>query len=254
MRLVRFRSGGRDGFGVHRGEFIQPISWEPFEEVADDLEEIETGAARLLAPVVPTKIVGVGLNYTDHAGELGMEIPGEPILFLKAADTLLPPGGSVIYPSQSERVDYEAELAVVIGERTRSVEPEEALDHVLGYTCGLDITARDLQVADGQWTRAKCFDTFCPLGPWVETELDPGGLAIELRLNGEVRQSSSTSRMIFDVPFLVSFISSVMTLNPGDVIMTGTPPGVGEVSPGDEIEVSIEGIGTLGCSVSAPGE
>jgi len=254
VRLVRFRSGDRDGFGIHHGDFIQPISWEPFDDVSGDLEKIDAGSARLLAPVLPTKIVGVGLNYTDHAAELGMETPDEPILFLKPAETLLGPGGTVVYPSQSERIDYEAELAVVIGERTRSVEPRDALDHVLGYTCGLDITARDLQVTDGQWTRAKSFDTFCPLGPWVQTELDPGGLAIELRLNGEVRQSSNTSRMIFDVPFLVSFISSVMTLNPGDVIMTGTPPGVGEISPGDDIEVSIEGIGTLGCSVGIPGE
>jgi len=254
VRLVRFRSGNRDGFGIYHGDFIKPISWEPFDDVAGDLENIDAGSARLLAPVVPTKIVGVGLNYTDHARELGMEIPGEPILFLKPADTLLGPGGSVVYPSQSERVDYEAELAVVIGERTRSVEPGEALDHVLGYTCGLDITARDLQVTDGQWTRAKSFDTFCPLGPWVQTELETGCLDIELRLNGETRQSSDTSKMIFDVPFLVSFISSVMTLNPGDVIMTGTPPGVGEVSPGDQIEVSIEGIGTLACSVGGPGE
>lgn len=254
MRLVRFRSGDRDGFGIHYGDFIQPISWEPFDDVAGDLEKIDPGSARLLAPVLPTKIVGVGLNYTDHAGELGMEIPGEPVLFLKPADTLLGPGGTVVCPSQSERVDYEAELAVVIGERTRSVEPGDALDHVLGYTCGLDITARDLQVTDGQWTRAKSFDTFCPLGPWVQTELEPGCLDIELRLNGETRQSSDTSKMIFDVPFLVSFISSVMTLNPGDVIMTGTPPGVGEISPGDEIEVSIDGIGTLACSVGGPGE
>ena len=254
MRLVRFRSGDRDGFGIHHGEFIQPISWEPFEDLAGDLEGIDAGSARLLAPVMPTKIVGVGLNYTDHAAELGMETPDEPVLFLKPADTLLGLGGTVVYPSRSERVDYEAELAVVIGERTRSVEPEDALDHVLGYTCGLDITARDLQVTDGQWTRAKSFDTFCPLGPWVQTELEPGCLDIELRLNGEIRQSSDTSKMIFDVPFLISFISSVMTLNPGDVIMTGTPPGVGAVSPGDQIEVSIEGIGTLACSVGGPGE
>lgn len=254
MRLIRFESEGRYGYGVHQGELIQPISFEPLDDVSGDLEKVETAAVRLLAPVIPTKIVAVGLNYTDHAEELGMEIPDEPILFLKAADTLLGPGGSVVYPPQSKRVDYEAELAVVIRERTRSVELGEAAERILGYTCGLDITARDLQVVDGQWTRAKNFDTFCPLGPWVETEVEPGNLAVELRLNGEVRQSSSTSKMIFDVPFLVSFISSIMTLNPGDVILTGTPPGVGEVSPGDEIEVSIESIGTLGCSVVAPGD
>jgi 2-keto-4-pentenoate hydratase/2-oxohepta-3-ene-1,7-dioic acid hydratase in catechol pathway len=253
VRLVRFESEGRHGYGVHQGDLIQPISFEPFDDVSGDLEKMDSRAVRLLAPVLPSKIVAVGLNYTDHARELGMETPDEPVLFLKAADTLLGPGGSVVYPPQSKRVDYEAELAVVMGERTRFVDPGEAADHVLGYTCGLDITARDLQVIDGQWTRAKNFDTFCPLGPWVETGVDPGELAIELRQNGELRQSSSTSNMIFDVPFLVSFISSVMTLNPGDVILTGTPQGVGEVSPGDELEVSIEGIGTLGCSVAPPG-
>jgi len=249
MRLVRFLEDGSCGYGLMQEDGIHPISWEPFDYIVDTVEIVALNLVELLAPVVPTKIVAVGLNYVDHAQELNLEIPNEPLLFLKAPNTVLEPGGEVVYPPQSQRVDYEAELAVVIGTEARSVPAEEALSYVLGYTCGLDITARDLQVADGQWTRAKNFDTFCPLGPWVETELDPGDLEITLRLNDEVRQSSRTSRLIFDVPYLVSFISGVMTLNPGDVIMTGTPSGVGEVKPGDTVKMDIEGIGTLTCTI-----
>lgn len=250
MRLARYLCDGRIGFGICQEGRIKTLSWEPFEDIAVDSGEIDLSGVELLAPVVPSKIVAVGLNYSDHARELGMEVGGEPILFLKAPSTVLPPGGTVIYPRQSSRVDYEAEMAVVIGIEAKSVPVARAAEYVLGYTCGLDMTARDLQVADGQWSRAKNFDTFCPLGPWVETGLDPADLSIELRQNGDVRQSSSTSRMIFDVPFLVSFISSVMTLSPGDVIMTGTPSGVGETRVGDRLEVSIEGIGTLECRVA----
>lgn len=251
MRLVRFVTPEGWAYGIAVDGHVRAISREPFEEISPGaplpLEEVE-----LLSPVVPSKVVAIGLNYSDHAEELGMEPPREPIMFIKAPSTLIGHGGEIVYPAQSGRVDYEAELAVVIGRETRSVGPENAPVHVLGYTCGLDMTARDLQKKDGQWTRAKNFDTFCPLGPWVETEVDPADLALELRLNGELRQSSRTSRMIFDVGFLVSFVSSVMTLLPGDVILTGTPPGVGQVAPGDSIEMSIEGIGTLNCGVVGP--
>lgn len=250
MRLVRFSIGERCGYGAESDGSIRPLSWEPYDARADTGERIAVEDAVLLAPVLPTKIVAVGLNYTDHAEEFGLDIPSEPLLFLKASNTILGHGGTVIYPPQSKRVDYEAELAVVICAEASAVDEAEADDYILGYTCGLDMTARDLQLADGQWTRAKNFDTFCPLGPWVETEVEPDDLAIELRLNGEIRQSSRTSRLIFKVPYLVSFISSVMTLYPGDVIMTGTPSGVGEVKPGDLIEVSIEGIGTLEAHVA----
>ncbi|MFH1149661.1 MAG: fumarylacetoacetate hydrolase family protein [Actinomycetota bacterium] len=250
MRLVRFRHGGRTGYGVHDGEKVYATCWEPFDRIEEEPQSLEESEVTLLAPSVPSKIVAVGLNYSDHAAELGLEIPEEPILFLKASSTVLDPGGVVVYPEQSERVDYEAELAVVMGAEARSLSEDEAPGAVLGYTCGLDMTARDLQLKDGQWTRAKNFDTFCPLGPWVETDLDPGDLAVELRLNGEVRQSSGTSRMIFGVPALVSFISGVMTLYPGDVILTGTPPGVGEVRRGDEVSMTIEGIGTLSVTIS----
>ena len=250
MRLVRFSLGDRRGYGAENEGSISALSWEPYDLQAEPDERIPLSDATLLAPVLPTKIVAVGLNYMDHAQEFGLAIPDEPLLFLKASSTVLGHGGTVLCPPQSARVDYEAELAVVIGVETRGVSEPEALGCVLGYTCGLDMTARDLQASDGQWTRAKNFDTFCPLGPWVETVLEPDDLAVELRLNGEVRQSSRTSRLIFKVPYLVSFISSIMTLYPGDVIMTGTPSGVGEVHPGDRIEVSIEGIGALAVSVA----
>jgi 2-keto-4-pentenoate hydratase/2-oxohepta-3-ene-1,7-dioic acid hydratase in catechol pathway len=176
---------------------------------------------------------------------LGLAIPEEPVIFLKPATTIIGPGESIICPRTSSRVDYEAELGVVVKDRTRNISPEEAPDHILGYTCANDVTARDLQKKDGQWTRAKSFDTFCPVGPWIETDLDPGDLLIQSYLNGERRQSSRTSQLIFNVHELVSFISGIMTLEPGDLIITGTPAGIGPMKPGDEIEVRIEGIGSL---------
>lgn len=250
MRLVRFLAGERCAYGELDKGRVRALSWEPYDARVEEPEGFDLGEVTLLAPVVPTKIVAVGLNYSDHAEEFGLEIPAEPLLFLKAPSTVIGHGGYVVYPPQSERVDYEAELAVVMGAEARSLGEAEVAACILGYCCGLDITARDLQIADGQWTRAKSFDTFCPLGPWVETQVDPSDLAIELRLNGELRQSSRTSRLIFSVPYLVSFISSIMTLYPGDVIMTGTPSGVGEVAKGDLVEMSIEGIGELSVSVA----
>jgi len=250
MRLVRFLLSGKIGFGIHLEDGIQPIAWEPYEDFEESYLKLAHGDVALLAPVVPTKIIGIGLNYRDHAEEFGMEVPDEPTIFLKAPSTTLDPGGTIIYPERSEQVDYEAELAVVLGRQARNVPADEALTYVFGYTCGMDITARDLQIEDGQWTRAKNFDTFCPLGPWVETELEPGNLDISFSLNGEVRQSSNTSKLIFGVPRLIEFLSGIMTLYPGDIIMTGTPSGVGPVERGDELEMSIEGIGTLACTVA----
>jgi 2-keto-4-pentenoate hydratase/2-oxohepta-3-ene-1,7-dioic acid hydratase in catechol pathway len=200
---------------------------------------------QLLAPVQPTKIVAVGLNYRDHAEEVGLPVPEEPILFLKPASSLLGPGDAIVIPPRSARVDYEAELAVVIGKTARKASGKDARDCILGYTCLNDVTARDLQGKDGQWTRAKGFDAFCPIGPWIETELDPSDLSIELFLNGERKQHSRTSNLIFDPVFLVEFVSHVMTLNPGDVIATGTTSGIGPMKPGDTVEVRIEGIGSL---------
>jgi 2-keto-4-pentenoate hydratase/2-oxohepta-3-ene-1,7-dioic acid hydratase in catechol pathway len=193
----------------------------------------------------PTKIVAVGRNYVAHARELGHEVPKEPLTFLKPVSAIVGDGDEVVYPAQSERVDHEAELAVVMGRRCRNVAAAEALAYVRGYTCANDVTARDLQDRDGQWTRAKGFDTFAPLGPRVVAGIDPGDVRVVCRINGEVRQDGRTSDMIFPVAELVAYISSVMTLMPDDVILTGTPPGVGPVNRGDVMEVEIEGIGVL---------
>ncbi len=193
----------------------------------------------------PSKIVCVGLNYRDHAEELKMPIPAHPILFLKPPSSLVFHGDAIIYPSQTKELHYEAELAVVIKDRTKNVTVEEAPKHILGFTCGNDVTARDLQRLDGQWTRAKSFDTFCPIGPGIVSGIDPDNLNIKLYLNGELKQSSNTSNMIFGVNYLVSFISGVMTLLPEDVILTGTPPGVGPMEKCDRVAVEIEGIGRL---------
>jgi len=195
--------------------------------------------------IKPSKIIAVGLNYTDHARELKMELPGNPLLFLKPPSSLIYSGDSIVYPRPTKELHYEAELAVVIKDRVKNISREEALGHVLGFTCGNDVTARDLQKSDGQWTRAKSFDTFCPLGPEIVSGISTDNLGIKLFLNGELKQSSNTSNMIFKVDFLVSFISQIMTLEPEDVILTGTPAGVGPMQVGDVVEVEIEGIGKL---------
>ena len=221
----------------------------------------ETAALReedLVCPVEPTKIVCVRRNYAAHARELGNEVPAEPILFLKPPSALLGPRGAIVLPPDSQRVEHEAELGVVIGRRCKGVRPEEALDHVLGYTCLGDITARDLQRKDVQFTRGKGFDTFCPVGPWIETGLDPARLRVRAEVNGQARQDGPTSSMIWGVPALLAFISRVMTLEPGDLIATGTPEGVGPLLPGDVLSISVAGdeegapgIGALVVSVEA---
>ena len=207
---------------------------------------------RLLAPVEPSKVVAIGLNFKAHAAEFNKELPTEPMLFLKPSTSVIGPGEEIVYPSHmSYRVDYEAELGVVVGTRAHEVAVDRAADHILGYTCVNDVTARDLQGRDVQYTRAKSFDTFAPLGPWIETELDPLDVRIESFLNGEPRQSSSSSDMIFNVFELLSFVSHVMTLLPGDVIATGTPSGIGKMKPGNTVEVRVEGIGSLMNTVAA---
>jgi len=193
----------------------------------------------------PGKIIAVGLNYRSHAAELGMELSPEPVLFMKPPSSVIGPGQDIVMPPQSAQVDYEAELAVVIGNTCSHVDEDEAAGHVLGYTCANDVTARDLQKSDGQWTRSKSFDTFCPLGPWIETEAPAPEALVELVLNGEVRQSAPVSDMIFPPLELVAFISEIMTLEAGDVILTGTPPGVGPLAAGDEVKVRVEGVGEL---------
>lgn len=203
-------------------------------------------SVRLLSPVVPSKIVAIGLNYKAHAAEFGKDLPEEPMIFLKPSTSVIGPGSEIIYPTHmSHRVDYEGELGVVIGRRARGLTADESADYILGYTCFNDVTARDLQKRDVQYARAKGFDTFAPAGPWIETGLDPLDVKLETYLNGEKRQGASTREMIFNVYELVSFVSRVMTLLPGDVIATGTPSGVGKMKPGDEVEVRIEGIGSL---------
>lgn len=193
----------------------------------------------------PTKIIAIGLNYLDHAKELNMNIPEYPLIFIKPPSAVIGDGEIIIYPPQTQELHYEGELGIVIGKKARNVSIEEAIDYIVGYTCANDVTARDLQRMDGQWTRSKSFDTFCPLGPRIVKDVDPTNLAIATRVNGVTKQSSNTNQMIFNAYRLVSFISAIMTLLPGDVISTGTPPGVGELQVGDVVEVEIEGIGTL---------
>jgi 2-keto-4-pentenoate hydratase/2-oxohepta-3-ene-1,7-dioic acid hydratase in catechol pathway len=207
-------------------------------------QEVPEGAT-LLPPAVPTKIVCVGRNYADHAKELGNEPPSEPILFLKPPSALLSPGGTIVRPAASQLVHHESELAIVVGRVAKNVRVGQWRDYVRGFACANDVTARDLQHKDVQFTRAKSFDTFCPIGPCIETDLDPADLGIAARVNGEVRQDARTSQMIFSCGVLFEFISGIMTLLPGDVILTGTPAGVGSLEPGDVVEVEIEGIGVL---------
>ena len=220
MKLVRFTHHGSAMFGRVRGDQIEPIETAFTLGPSLSGEAVPLENAEILAPTLPSKIVAVGLNYKDHADELGMAIPAEPVLFMKPPSSLLGPGGVIIYPEMSQRVDHEAELAIVIGREAKNVPAAAAADYILGFTCANDITARDLQERDGQWTRAKSFDTFCPLGPSIETSIDAGNLAVKLFKNGVCRQDSSTGRMIFDVCDLVSFISRVLTMLPGDVILT----------------------------------
>ncbi|MBL9015058.1 MAG: fumarylacetoacetate hydrolase family protein [Myxococcales bacterium] len=215
------------------------------------LVPVVRGASVEQLDLIPSKIIGIGQNYRAHAAEMGKGIPEEPLMFLKPRSALLPEGWAIERPAGYERVDYEGELGVVIGQRTRSISKERALDAVLGYTCINDVTVRDLQKKDGQWTRAKGFDTFCPLGPRIVAGLDPRALKIETRVNGIVKQSSSTSDMIFDVATLIAYVSQHMSLEVGDVISTGTPAGVGNLEPGDTVEIEIEGIGVLSNPVIA---
>lgn len=244
LRVVRVLSDGDCRYGLADDSTVTLISDEPFAAWEPE-GAVGLHGAHLLTPVVPTKIVCVGINYRAHAKEMGHELPKEPVIFLKPPTTINGPGGIIEIPKGVGRVDHEAELAVVIGRRTHRVTATEARSNVLGFTCGNDVTARDVQRRDGQWTRAKGYDGFCPLGPWVETDVDPGDLLIQCVVNGEVRQEARTSDMIFGPYELVAFISHVMTLVPGDVVLTGTPSGVGPIEPGDRVEVRIEDVGIL---------
>ena len=252
MKIVRFRHESIDRYGVLAGDAVRELRGDPFRALAPTGAVFPLDRVRLLSPCLPSKVVAVGLNYAAHAREIRMAPPPEPILFLKPSSAVIGPGDSIVYPPGVGRLDPEAELAAVIGTAARNVPVSEAGGHIFGFTCLNDVTARDLQARDKQWTRSKSFDTFCPIGPWIETEIDPGNLAVRLRVNGETRQDSTTARLIFPVAELVSFISSVMTLVPGDVIATGTPSGIAPVGIGDVVEVEIEGIGVLQNMVVAP--
>ena len=245
MRLVRFRFGERIATGVVEGDAVRALAGTFFENPVPSGQEIPLDDVRLLAPILPSKVVCLGRNYAAHAAEFGGEVPEEPLVFLKPSTSVSGPGDPIPLPPISNRVDYEGELAVVIGRIARNVRAEETFRYILGYTCGNDVTLRDLQKKDDQWARAKGFDGSCPLGPWVETELDPIDVHLETRVNGEVRQSASTSDMVFGVATIIEFVTEFMTLLPGDVIMTGTPEGVGKLEPGDKVEVVVDGIGVL---------
>ncbi|NYI06573.1 fumarylacetoacetate hydrolase family protein [Allostreptomyces psammosilenae] len=255
MRIARFSLDGNVAFGVVEGDqtdprdteglTVTPIDGHPFGPFQTVGTPIPLGAVRLLAPTLPSKVVAVGRNYAEHAAELGNEVPQAPLTFLKPSTSVIGPGGEVVYPRFSADVHHEAELAVVIGRMCREVPRARVQDVILGYTCANDLTARDVQRAEAQWTRAKGFDTSCPLGPWVVTDLDPADLAITCTVGGELRQAGRTGQMVHSVADLVVHISEAMTLLPGDVILTGTPAGVGPVTVGDEVAVTIEGIGTL---------
>ena len=255
MKLCRYAYNGEIKMGAVKGMIIYELERDSYGGFTGDIvreRERLLDQVQLLSPVTPSKIVAIGLNYKAHAAEFNKPLPEEPMLFIKPASSVIGPGDEIVYPSHmSRRVDYEGELAVVIGRKTKDVSAESAKDYILGYTCFNDVTARDLQGKDVQYTRAKGFDTFAPIGPWVETELDPLDTRIETFLNGEKRQDANTSDMIFNAFELVSFVSKVMTLNSGDVIATGTPSGVGKMKPGDVVEVQIRGIGTLKNSVAA---
>jgi 2-keto-4-pentenoate hydratase/2-oxohepta-3-ene-1,7-dioic acid hydratase in catechol pathway len=252
VRIARFTNGEDPKYAVVEGEdgaeTLAVMSGDPlFQTVQLTGERVPLEAVRLLAPVIPrSKVVAVGRNYTDHAAELGNEVPKEPLLFFKPNTAVIGPGDPIVLPRQSNDVQYEGELAIVIGRLCKDVPLERVSEVVLGYTIANDVTARDLQKSDGQWARAKGFDTFCPLGPYLVTDLDVSDLRVSTRLNGKTMQDGRTSQLVHDIPSIVAYVTAAFTLLPGDVILTGTPAGVGPMVEGDRVEVEIEGIGTLG--------
>ena len=251
MRIARYSHDGEVKFGVVEGEtesgavLLADITGHPFGPITFSGERRLLDSVRLLPPVLPSKVVAIGKNYADHATEMGGDVPEQPLVFLKPSTSVVGSGDPIAYPPSSTRVDYEGELAVVIGRLCRDVPESRAAEVVFGYTCANDVTARDQQATDGQWSRAKGYDSFCPLGPWIETELSPDDLRVTTTLNGDIKQDGRTSQIVHKIPALITYITACMTLLPGDVILTGTPAGVGPMEIGDEVEVEIEGIGSL---------
>jgi len=246
MRIVRYQiKNEAPRYGWILEDKVGAIEGNIYGEYRRLEADTPLASVKLLAPAQPSKIICVGRNYAEHAKEHGAEIPKMPLIFMKPPSAIIPPGETILLPPQSQQVEHEAELVAIIGKRGRNITAEEARNYILGYTIGNDVTARDLQKSDDQWTRAKGFDTFCPFGPWIDTDFDPSDALITCKVSGQPRQMASTRDMVFNVNTLVAFISSVMTLEPGDLIFTGTPAGVGPLAPGDVVEVEIEGLGKL---------
>ena len=246
MRIIRYQKGtNTPQTGWILDDMVGPVHGDIFTEYQRGEATTPLSSVQLLPPLKPGKIICVGRNYAAHAQEHGAEVPEIPLLFFKPPSSVIGPEAYIILPPQSKQVEHESELAVVIGKRGHWITPEDAFDHIFGYTIANDITARDLQFSDGQWTRAKGFDTFCPLGPWIETDFDPADAMVTCHVNGEMRQMASTRDMIFTIRQLIAFASSIMTLEPGDIFLTGTPAGVSPISPGDIVETKVQGIGSL---------
>jgi len=251
MRIIRFsREDSEPEWGWLQDNQIGLLSSAPFGPYHRSEPSVTLDKVKLLPPVTPSKVIAVGRNYVEHAHEHQVEVPDRPLIFMKPPSSIIGSGVDILLPPQSQQVEYEAELAVVIGNAGRWIDVMDVDQYILGYTIANDVTARDLQKNDGQWTRAKGFDTFCPLGPWIETNLDPSDVLITSRLNGEIRQMTSTREMVFNIPQLVVYISSIMMLQPGDVILSGTPAGVGQIRKEDVVSITIEGIGELINSVA----
>jgi 2-keto-4-pentenoate hydratase/2-oxohepta-3-ene-1,7-dioic acid hydratase in catechol pathway len=254
VKIVRYQTTGPAAWGILEDGVVFAAEGVPFVDLRSTGERVgELDEVTLRAPVTPRTVMCVGRNYSSHAAEFGNAVPDEPLLFLKPAAAVVGPGEDVVYPRLSARLDPEAELVLVIGKRARSVAAADAWDVIGGYTCGNDITARDIQKSDGQWTRGKGFDTFCPVGPWVETEYDPTDVGVSCTVDGELRQDGRTKDLIFPIPFLIEYITRFTTLEPGDIILSGTPEGVRAVEPGNTVTVEVEGLGALSNRIVAEG-
>ena len=245
MKIARFDLNGEIRFGSIASGQVSLFVGNPLESKALSGEVVSLAQVQLLAPVSPSKVICIGMNYAAHAAEISQDVPDEPLMFFKPISSIIGPGDSIVLPHQSDQVELEVELAIVIGKQAKNISKAEVKDHIFGYTIGNDVTARDIQFSDLQWARAKGFDTFCPLGPWIETEFDPRGKRLDSRVHGELRQHAITNDMIFDVETIVSFVSENITLLPGDVILTGSPAGISRITHGDDVECEIEGIGVL---------